>query len=210
MILKKDFLGIYGEYLVNAELISRNIFAQVTFGNMKKMDILVNYQDKKDNEFFKIIEVKTKQDGNFFWFHGIPLKDKNHLVVFVDLKDKTFDDKPDFYILDVNDVLENTIEQVKRYANNIRSSTKKLTNVNSKFINEHPDYELKINKKGDQIEFNLEKDHDIYKFAYLDLKTGSIFQIGKKIKYVTMGWDFYTFLMTKYKDQWHKIPMTPK
>jgi len=43
MMLKKDFLGILGEYLVTTELISRNIYAQVTFGNMKKMDILVNF-----------------------------------------------------------------------------------------------------------------------------------------------------------------------
>ena len=69
---------------------------------------------------------------------------------------------------------------------------------------------MKINKKGDRIEFNLEKDHDLYKFAYLDLKTGSIFQIGNKNEYITMGWDFYTSHMTKYNDQWYKIPMTHK
>ena len=71
-------------------------------------------------------------------------------------------------------------------------------------------YELKVNKSKDRIEFNLEKGSDINKFAYLDLKSGSIYQIGKKLDYITMGWDFYTSYMTNYKDQWDKIPKTQK
>ena len=125
MILKKDFLGILGEYLVTTELISRNLYAQVTFGNMKKMDLLVNFQDENQNEFFKIIEVKTKQDGNFFWFHGIPVIDKNRLCVFVDFKGKLFGDRPDFYILNTDDVCKNVVKQVEEYVKRMKNSTKK-------------------------------------------------------------------------------------
>ena len=205
MILKKDFLSILGEYLVTTELISRNIYAQVTFGNMKKMDLLVNFQDKEQNEFFKIIEVKTKQDGSFIWFHGIPVVDKNRLVIFLDFKGKMFDDKPDFYILNVDDVLENVVVQVKEYVKRMRISTKKLTNISSVFIKNHPNYDLDINKLPDRIEFSMLKDDDKFLFACFNFSSGSIFSQSKRYGFKQMGWDFYPIYMEKFKDQWNKI-----
>jgi len=205
MMLKKDFLGILGEYLVTTELISRNLYAQVTFGNMKKMDILVNFQDEHQNEFFKIIEVKTKQDGNSFWFHGIPVVDKNRLVIFVDFKGKLFDERADFYILNTDDVRKNIVKQVEGYIKRMKNSTKKLTNIGSLFIKNHPDYDLDIDELPDQINFSLTKDSDKFLLAYFDLTSGSIFSQTKKHGFKPMGWDFDTTYMGEFKEKWNKI-----
>jgi len=205
MILKKDFLGILGEYLVTTELISRNLYAQVTFGNMKKMDLLVNFQDENQNEFFKIIEVKTKQDGKSFWFHGIPVIDKNRLVIFVDFKGKLFDERPNFYILNTDDVRKNIVKQVEEYVTRMRNSTKKLTNISSVFIKDHPNYDLDIVELPNRIEFSMIKDSDKFLFAYFDLISGSIFSQSKKHGFKPIGWDFNPTYMGEYKEQWNKI-----
>ncbi len=205
MILKKDFLGILGEYLVTTELISRNLYAQVTFGNMKKMDLLVNFQDENQNEFFKIIEVKTKQDGNSFWFHGIPVIDKNRLVIFVDFNGKHFDERPNFYILNTDDVRKNLVKQVQEYITRMRNSTKKLTNISSIFIKDHPNYDLDVVELPNRIEFSMKKDSDKFLFAYFDLTSGSIFSQSKRHGFKPIGWDFHPAFMTEYKEQWNKI-----
>ena len=56
-----------------------------------------------------------------------------------------------------------------------------------------------------QVPSDVPTSSNVREFAYLDLKSGSIFQIGKKSKYITIGWDFYTSFMTEYRNRWDKI-----
>ncbi len=116
--------------------------------------IILDLSDK-NSSFFKIIEVKSKQDQNFFWFNGIPLVDISRVVVFVDFKDKKFDEKPDFYILNRKDVLEHMILEQEKYANGCKSSSKTFSAERSKFFQNHPEYEFKKVDVGSRIDFTV-------------------------------------------------------
>ncbi len=92
-----------GEYFITSELLLRDIYAQPTFGNRKKMDILiVDYEGSNT----KIIEVKSSQtDQRFPMIKGIPLQN-NRVIIFLDYEDKLPKEKPDVYILKAVDWFE--------------------------------------------------------------------------------------------------------
>ncbi|UAA37519.1 hypothetical protein KIH87_12435 [Paraneptunicella aestuarii] len=90
----KETIGLAGEYAVAFELCRRGYYAQLTLGNHKKTDILVETPDK----LFRV-SVKAKTGNQWPKVSGIWAK--GDLLVFVDFKDKTLNDLPDFYVLDV-------------------------------------------------------------------------------------------------------------
>lgn len=94
---------------------------------------------------------------------------------------------------------------MKGYVEHMRNSTKKLTNPGSIFVKDHPDYDLIVDKQKDSIDFCLQKEDDDYKFAYLDLNSGSMFSRTKKSDFKPQGWDFYTKYMNDYVEKWDKI-----
>lgn len=89
-----ETLGLAGEYAVAAELCRRGAYCQLTLGNRKKTDLIVDSQD----HLFRV-SVKAKQKQSWPRVKGI--SQNGDLLVFVDYKNKEVSDQPDFYVLDV-------------------------------------------------------------------------------------------------------------
>ena len=98
MKLKRENLSMAGEYAVASEVCRRNFYAQITLGRLKRTDILV-YNPENGKEVR--IEVKAKQGRVWPGIKGI--SDKRSLLVFVDFQKKKDTERPDFYILNVDD-----------------------------------------------------------------------------------------------------------
>lgn len=94
--LDKSILGVAGELAVASELCRKNIYAQLTFGNQKRTDLLIFRQKKSCR-----IEVKSKQENDWPGCKGI--KDEFSFLVFVDYKNKEYADLLDFYVLSYDD-----------------------------------------------------------------------------------------------------------
>lgn len=97
MRIDKSILGVAGEFAVAAELCRRNIYAQLTLGNQKRVDLLTL---SRTGRFLKI-EVKAKQDREWPGVKGLP--PGNGFLVFVDFAAKRENDRPDFFILSPDD-----------------------------------------------------------------------------------------------------------
>jgi hypothetical protein len=96
MKLSKDILGLAAEFAVASELCRRNIYAQLTLGLRRRTDILV------ETEVGMLrIQVKGKQGREWPGCKGIYGKDI--VLVFVDFETKKENERPDFYILTVED-----------------------------------------------------------------------------------------------------------
>lgn len=97
-----EMLGLAGEYAVAAELCRRGAYCQLTFGNKKKTDLLVDTGKDKDGLFR--VSVKAKRGRVWPKISGI--WQSGDLIVFVDYSGKEInkDDflPPDFYVLDVH------------------------------------------------------------------------------------------------------------
>ena len=96
MYVSKEAIGLAGEYAVAAELCRRGIYCQLTLGNHKSTDLLLD----TDNRLSKV-SVKTKQ--RYSWPNVRGIADENTLLVFVDFKGKGMTERPDFYVLNVDD-----------------------------------------------------------------------------------------------------------
>lgn len=94
--ISTENVGLVGEYLVAAELCKRGFYAQLTLGNHKKTDLLI-----ENDEGVGCVSVKTKRGVTWPRVKGI--WKECDLIVFVDFKNKSIDDRPDFYILNTND-----------------------------------------------------------------------------------------------------------
>src|SRR5712692_3635123 len=97
MKVEKSILGIAGEFAVAAELCRRNVYAQLTLGNQKRVDLLTL---SRSGIFLKI-EVKAKQGPSWPSVKG--LSPGEAFLVFVDFADRRDTDRPDFYILSSDD-----------------------------------------------------------------------------------------------------------
>lgn len=100
MLVSSETIGLAGEYAVAAELCRRGVYCQLTLGNRKKTDLLV---ETKDRLFRVSVKAKQKQA----WPRVSGIWQPGDLLVFVDYKDKEIKtppgitDPPDFYVLDV-------------------------------------------------------------------------------------------------------------
>ena len=94
--LPKETLGLAGEYAVASELCKRDIYAQLTLGNLKRTDILV----ETDASMLRI-QVKSKQIKEWPGIKGITGSDI--VLVLVDFEKKAVDSRPDFYVLTSDD-----------------------------------------------------------------------------------------------------------
>lgn len=93
--LSKEDVGLAGEYAVASELCKRGFYAQLTLGNHKKTDILV----ETDSNLFRV-SVKSKTGNQWPSVKGIWAP--GDLLIFVDFKGKTANERPDFYVLNVD------------------------------------------------------------------------------------------------------------
>ena len=96
MPISKHILGLAAEFAVASELCKRNIYAQLTLGPRKRTDILVETE-----RAFLRIQVKGKQGREWPGCKGIYGEDI--ILVFVDFQNKKENERPDFYILTVED-----------------------------------------------------------------------------------------------------------
>lgn len=94
--ISKDILGLATEFAVASELYRRNIYAQLTLGLRKRTEILVETE-----RGMLRIQVKGKRGREWPSVKGIYGKDI--VLVFVDFKNKKESERPDFYILTVED-----------------------------------------------------------------------------------------------------------
>lgn len=101
----KESVGLAGEYAVASELCKRGFYAQLTLGNHKKTDLLV----ETDDHLFRV-SVKSKTGYEWPSVKGITGTD---LLVFVDFKSKDEYDRPDFYVLTA-DHWKEVIKEVKK------------------------------------------------------------------------------------------------
>jgi hypothetical protein len=92
--LSAELLSLVGEYAVASELCRRGVYSQLTLGNHKRTDILV----EKDNVLVSV-QVKTKQTKEWPGVSGHP----HSILVLVDIAGKAQDQRPDFYILNFDD-----------------------------------------------------------------------------------------------------------
>ncbi len=106
--IDKAILGVAGEYYVAAELGKRNVYAQLTLGNQKRVDLIIFH---KDNSRILKIEVKSKQGS--VWPNVLGINEADSFIVFVDFKDICEYERPDFFVLS-NDDWRSIIEKEKK------------------------------------------------------------------------------------------------
>jgi len=99
--LRKQTLGMAGEYFVAAQLNARGIPSSITYGNAKKADIVAYSGDKN---FCEVIEVKTTSQNKWVIGNNTPEKSKDiWCLVYL-----TESYEPEYYILtsqDLNEIL---------------------------------------------------------------------------------------------------------
>jgi hypothetical protein len=96
MKLKKELLGLAGEYAVASELCRNGVYAQLTLGHHKQTDILVETETRMLR-----ISVKAKQGNEWPSISGLYRTDD--FLALVDLKEKDDTERPDFYVLNLDD-----------------------------------------------------------------------------------------------------------
>lgn len=109
MKLEKPILGIAGEFAVSTELCRRNIYAQPTFGNQKRVDLLAFSPGGR----LLRIEVKTKQASD--WPNCRGIHDPDTYLVFVDLESRGPEERPGYYVLSSDDWHEIAQGELERY-----------------------------------------------------------------------------------------------
>jgi hypothetical protein len=94
--LTKEMLSLAGEYAVASELCRRGLYSQLTLGNHKRTDILVETETRMIR-----VSVKAKQGNEWPSISG-PVRDDD-FIVFVDFAGKVAGDNLDFFILGKDD-----------------------------------------------------------------------------------------------------------
>lgn len=108
MTISKNALGLAAEYAVASELCRRNVYAQLTLGHQKRTDLLIFGEENRVVR----IEVKGKQGRE--WPNCQGIYGENVFLVFVDFAGKGEHERPDFYILTVQDWVDFAREQIAR------------------------------------------------------------------------------------------------
>ncbi len=110
MKIGKSILGVTGEYYVAAELGKRNIYAQLTLGNQKRTDLLI-FSEGND----KLLKIEVKNKQGYEWPNCKGINQKDSFIVFVDFKDLSETQRPDFYILNEKDWRDLVIKKEAEY-----------------------------------------------------------------------------------------------
>lgn len=94
-----EMIGVAAEFAVASELGRRNVYAQPTFGHLKRTDLLIFGKSERPIR----IEAKGKQSKQ--WPNCKGIADHNSVLVLVDFAGKAETERPDFYILTADDWL---------------------------------------------------------------------------------------------------------
>jgi hypothetical protein len=119
--LDKETIGLAGEYAVASELCRRGAYCQLTLGNRKKTDLLVD----TGPQLFRV-SVKSKQKRGWPTVKGI--WQDGDLLVFVDYNGKSLADPPDFYVLDVSS-WRGVVRKILRRINDTRAKVDKENTI---------------------------------------------------------------------------------
>jgi hypothetical protein len=103
----RESVGLAGEYAVASELCKRGLYAQLTLGAHKKTDILVEQGDKR------LFRVSVKAKTGPSWRNVTGIWADGDLIIFVDYKDKSLTERPDFYILNVKQWVA-TVKRIRK------------------------------------------------------------------------------------------------
>lgn len=95
--MRKEMVGLAAEFAVASKLCRRDIYAQLTLGHLKRTDLLIL---SEEDELLRI-EVKGKQGRD--WPNCKDIYGHNVMLVLVDFAGKSEPERPDFYILTVED-----------------------------------------------------------------------------------------------------------
>lgn len=110
-LIPKQTLGLAAEFAVASELCRRGIYAQLTLGNRKSTDLLVDAEDGR----MLCVQVKAKQKKQWPGLKGV--SGVSMLLILVDYEKKELHDRPDFYILtpaDWKEFVRNTLIKTGR------------------------------------------------------------------------------------------------
>jgi hypothetical protein len=103
MGISKDTLGLAGEFAAASELCHRGIYAQLTLGNRKRTDLLVECD-------LRMIRVQGKAKQNKVWPASKGVYGSDIILVLVDYQHKAATERPDFYILTPADWVQIVID----------------------------------------------------------------------------------------------------
>jgi hypothetical protein len=103
-------VGVAAEFAVASELGRRDIYAQPTFGHLKRTDLLV-FGDDADRRPIRI-EVKGKQSKQ--WPNCRGIADSHSILVLVDFQGKKDTERPDFYVLTADDWLAFVKREIRK------------------------------------------------------------------------------------------------
>ena len=95
--MQKQMVGLAAEFAVASELCRRDTYAQLTLGHLKRTDLLILTRDDK----LLRIEVKGKQGS--VWPNCRGICGGNVALVLVDFAGRDETERPDFYILTLED-----------------------------------------------------------------------------------------------------------
>jgi hypothetical protein len=122
----KESVGLAGEYAVASELCRRGHYAQLTLGHHKKTDLLVEIKSGPSRLIFRRVSVKSK--SGIAWPKVTGISDKGDVLIFVDFKGKEENEKPDFYVLDV-EAWKKVVNLKHKQSKNKGSKIDKKTNT---------------------------------------------------------------------------------
>jgi len=111
MKIPQSILSIAAEFGVASELVRRGIYAQPTLGFQKRTDLLIFGEEGK----LLRIEVKGKQGKE--WPNCKGIFGENVALVLVDFAGKKAHERPDFYVLTVQDWLEFVHREIRKRPN---------------------------------------------------------------------------------------------
>ena len=108
MKMSRNSLALAAEYAVASELCRRNMYAQLTLGHQKRTDLLIFGEE---NEVLRV-EVKGKQGRE--WPNCKGIYGESVFLVFVDYAGKEEYERPDFYVMTVQDWIDYAREQITK------------------------------------------------------------------------------------------------
>ncbi|HEY7158831.1 MAG TPA: hypothetical protein VH575_33110 [Gemmataceae bacterium] len=134
--------SLAGEFAVASELCRRNIYTQLTLGNLKKTDLLTLSGIDKFNK----IEVKTKQVNDWGNIKGLP--PGGGFLVLVDIANRDDTDRPDFFILSPDDWYALAKCRIEAYKGKHPDQTPYLDNDNCPVFPQQISKKLESHKAG--------------------------------------------------------------
>ena len=97
MNIYNDYIKLAGYYAVASELCRRGYYSQLTIGNQKTADLFIETAETLGRVFVRVRTILAN------WQDVIGIWGPHDLLVFVDYQNKTIDERPDFFVLSIDD-----------------------------------------------------------------------------------------------------------